>query len=207
MTYGTEDERANYAEESLQPKSNLKSSEAQSAAMLESALLDLTGNTYLQDNTLENNKKKKITHWDEKKRKFVKQTIEEMAQSGRKGTKRLRSESGILVSSNKKKGEMYEKWKKKNHREIGVYNGVDNDDNYDNKPKPRYKVNNDIKNELKTIEQIKKEKNIKDKNAIKNLSKDKRAIVRKKLKDQHKGKGISKVDMKYYNNVKVKGFS
>jgi len=39
------------------------------ANMLENAMLDLsTGN----DDVFEQNKKKKITHWDEKKRKFVK---------------------------------------------------------------------------------------------------------------------------------------
>lgn len=35
--------------------------------MMESALLDIT-----PDDNLEMNKKKKITHWDEKKKKFVK---------------------------------------------------------------------------------------------------------------------------------------
>jgi hypothetical protein len=68
MTYGTEDERATFAEETLQPKSGLKGVEALGAVQLEGALLDMSTST----EALDANKKKKITRWDEKKKKFVK---------------------------------------------------------------------------------------------------------------------------------------
>ena len=71
LTYGTEDERANYAEEALQPKSGLRSTETQNAKLLESAMLDISNSNEDYDA----NKKKKITRWDEKKRKFVKVSL------------------------------------------------------------------------------------------------------------------------------------
>jgi CO dehydrogenase/acetyl-CoA synthase alpha subunit len=80
-----------------------------SAAFMESAMLDIS-----PEDQLDMARKKKITHWDEKKRKFVKQTMAEMAEAGKKGIKRLRSESGIgSKTGSKTMGELYEKWKKK----------------------------------------------------------------------------------------------
>lgn len=70
MKYGTEDEVANYVEDTLQPQSGLRSHEASSARMLENAMLDIT-----PDDALEMNKKKKMLRWDAKKRKFVKVTF------------------------------------------------------------------------------------------------------------------------------------
>ncbi len=42
-------------------------------------MLDLSLGNSLSEDLLEQNKNKKITHWDEKKRKFVKQTLMEMS--------------------------------------------------------------------------------------------------------------------------------
>ena len=70
MTYGTEDERANFEEQSLQPQSGLRSSETMMASKLESSFLDV-----LPEEALEMNKKRRILRWDAKKRKFVKQSL------------------------------------------------------------------------------------------------------------------------------------
>ena len=67
MAYGTEDEAKNFSESSMQPMSGLRTQEAQSAMMLESAMLDVA-----PDNALDLNKKKRVMRWDAKKRKFVK---------------------------------------------------------------------------------------------------------------------------------------
>lgn len=61
---------------------------------LESAYLDLQ-----PDNALDLNKKRRLLRWDSKKRKFVKQSLEEM--SNVKGLKRLRTESGAPIKQSK----------------------------------------------------------------------------------------------------------
>lgn len=61
---------------------------------LESAFLDLQ-----PDNALDLNKKRRLLRWDAKKRKFVKQSLEEM--SNVKGLKRLRTESGAPIKQSK----------------------------------------------------------------------------------------------------------
>jgi DBP10CT (NUC160) domain len=61
---------------------------------LESAYLDLQ-----PDNALDLNKKRRLLRWDAKKRKFVKQSLEEM--SNVKGLKRLRTESGAPIKQSK----------------------------------------------------------------------------------------------------------
>lgn len=48
------------------------------------------------DDAVDMNNKKRILRWDAKKRKFVKQTLQEMAESQKKGVKRMRTESGII---------------------------------------------------------------------------------------------------------------
>lgn len=67
MPYGTEDEAKNFSESSMQPMSGLKTVEAQNAAYLESAMLDVA-----PDDAVDMNKKKRVMRWDAKKRKFVK---------------------------------------------------------------------------------------------------------------------------------------
>lgn len=61
---------------------------------LENAFLDLQ-----PDNALDLNKKRRLLRWDAKKRKFVKQSLEEM--SNVKGLKRLRTESGAPIKMSK----------------------------------------------------------------------------------------------------------
>jgi ATP-dependent RNA helicase DDX54/DBP10 len=67
MTYGNEDTRETFAEESMQPLSNLRSSETFGATMMDQAIQGIS-----PDDELENTRKKKLMRWDPKKRKFVK---------------------------------------------------------------------------------------------------------------------------------------
>jgi ATP-dependent RNA helicase DDX54/DBP10 len=172
MTYGTEDERANFEEQSLQPQSGLRSSETMMASQLESSFLDV-----LPEEALEMNKKRRILRWDAKKRKFVKQSLEEM--SANKGNKRIRTESGVTQTSSRPQGELYEKWKKKSKREINTGN-TDDDDDFRNRP--NFKVNRNVKDELRSATDIRKLHQVKSKNKLKNMEKDKRASVEKKMK-------------------------
>lgn len=172
MKYGTEDERATFEEQSLQPMSGLRSSETIMASQLESSFLDV-----LPEEALEMNKKRRILRWDAKKRKFVKQSLEEM--SAVKGNKRIRSESGISQASTRPQGELYEKWKKKSKREIQTGN-TDDDDDLRNRP--NFKVNRNVKEELRSATEIRKLHQTKSKNKLKNMEKEKRASVEKKMK-------------------------
>lgn len=58
---------------------------------MDRAMLDIS-----PDDAVDMNNKKRILRWDAKKRKFVKQTLQEMAESQKKGVKRMRTESGII---------------------------------------------------------------------------------------------------------------
>lgn len=67
MAYGNEDTRETFAEESMQPLSNLRSSETFGATMMDKAMLGVS-----PEDELDNTRKKKMMRWDPKKRKFVK---------------------------------------------------------------------------------------------------------------------------------------
>ena len=88
---------------------------------------------------------------------------------------------------------MYEKWKKKTRREIGG-----SGDDVDSRPMPNVKVNHKVKDELRTIDQIKTMKANKDNMKVKNMSKDKRtkmeASQRKKKKANQEKYGNKKVN-------------
>jgi ATP-dependent RNA helicase DDX54/DBP10 len=179
MVYGNEDEQANFEEESMQPRSGLRSAEVANATMLESAFLDVQ-----PDNALDLNRKQRVTRWDEKKRKFVKQSLEEMA--GKKGAKRLRTESGVLIKgSSLPQGEMYEKWKKKSRSEISLPGTGEIDD----RPRPKFRHNAKVKDELKTAEDIRKSTKQKDNNKSKNMEKGARRQMEGK---QRKKKALEK---------------
>lgn len=161
-----------FAEESMQPMSGLRQSENQNARMMEQAMLDLS-----PEDALQMNKKKKITRWDPKKRKFVKQTLSEMAEVQKKGEKRMRSESGVGMTrtSNKPQGEMYEKWKKRTKREIGDLNPET--DHGNSLRGPNVKVNKNVKDELRNIQDLRKLKRDKADKKLKNMKKDKRSKI------------------------------
>lgn len=169
MSYGNEDEKATFYEASMQPKSNLKDREAQGANMLEYALLDIAPET-----ATELNNKRRIMRWDAKKRKFVKQSLEEMAQT--KGSKRIRTESGTVIkSSGKPQGEMYAKWKKRTHREISVSGD-------DERPRPNVSFNKNVKSELRNADEIRRSKKDKANVNLKNTRKDKRKNIESKTR-------------------------
>ena len=201
MTYGNEDEVQNFVEDSLQPQSGLRSSEIQGAQQLESAMLDLT-----PEDALAMNNKRRMLRWDAKKRKFVKQTLEESAQA--KGAKRVRTETGVIVGKKSlvPAGEMYSKWQKKSRREVG---GFDNDEESGSvgpersgrggpgrggpgrggggrggrggypgrSDSPNFKFNSNVPNELKNAHDIRKLRKEKDNQKLKNLPKEKRRLV------------------------------
>ena len=195
MAYGTEDEKVSFAEEALQPQSGLKTAEAANAAILEGAMLDASGSGGNVMDILEANKKKRIMRWDPKKRKFVKQSLQEIADL--KGNKRMRSETGVGSRGKSKKpvGELYKQWAKKTHREINTENvtaglGVDDyRENADGKPLPRFKNNIAIANELKNEQEVKKIQSTRENMRVKNLPKEKRKAMEnaaRQKKTKHK---------------------
>ena len=105
----------------------------------------------------------------------------------KRGPKRLRTESGVLIKgSSLPQGEMYEKWKKKSKREINNDStmGGNNDDADDDRPRPNFKVNTNVKDELKSAPEIRKSRKQKDKLKLKNMEKDKRSQVIGKMKQK-----------------------
>jgi ATP-dependent RNA helicase DDX54/DBP10 len=168
MSYGTEDERANFSEEAMQPKAGLRDGETQAAMRLEHAMLDIA-----PDEAMELNKKKRVMRWDAKKRKFVKQSLSEIAAGGGRDGKRVRSESGVVASSKKKPvGDMYDRWKKKSHREVG---GISTDG--DNSPRPNFKSNRHVKDELRGPAELAKLQKKKSNIKMKNMTKEKRTSL------------------------------
>ena len=174
MTYGTENERAKLEEDLLQPSSGLRSSERESASALNHAYLDVD-----PDDAVDINRKKRVLRWDAKKRKFVKQSLEEMAAMG-KGSKRMRTESGVSgKGSALPTGQMYEKWRKKSKREV---NTMGTGDDYDDRPRPNVKVNRAVKDEVRSADDIRKLRKQSESKRLKNMDKDKRAQIQGKMK-------------------------
>ena len=174
MTYGTENERATLEEDLLQPSSGLRSSERESANALNHAYLDVD-----PDDAVDVNRKKRVLRWDAKKRKFVKQSLEEMSAMG-KGAKRMRTESGVSgKGSALPTGQMYEKWKKKSKREV---NTMGTGDDYDDRPRPNVKVNRGVRDEVRSADDIRKLRKQGESRKLKNMDKDKRAQMQGKLK-------------------------
>lgn len=73
ISYGTEEE--SFVEAALQPRAGERNAEKMGADLLESAYLDIT-----PDEALEMSKKKRILHWDQKKRKYVRTTLKDLAE-------------------------------------------------------------------------------------------------------------------------------
>lgn len=194
MSYGNEDVAGVYAEDSMQPQSGVRGNELRAVKDLERALLDVA-----PDDAIEMNKKRRMMRWDAKKRKFVKQSLEEMTAS--KGAKRVRSESGVTGGkSTAPAGELYKKWKAKTHREINTTaeanegggdedyresGGYKNNNNKDTR-RPNMKVNRNVKDEIRSADEIRKIQKKRDSNKLKNMSKDKRKQVLSKIKKTNK---------------------
>eukprot|EP00606_Chrysophyceae_sp_TOSAG23-5_P000217 GSChrysophyteH2.ASY1.ANO1.1445.1 assembled CDS len=214
MPYGTEDDKAQFAEESLNVHSGLKTAEAQHAAMMEAAMIDVN-----PDDATAMNNKRRIMRWDAKKRKYVKQSLTEIANL--KGSNKSRSEngSGNGKKSSKPVGDMYSKWSKKTHREINTFKvmadigtdySVGSGDN--NGAVPKFKHNMDVASELKNEQQIRKEKKDHENKRIKNLPKAKRTgmenAARKKKKSaageaEKKGQFVHKAARKQVKAIRT----
>ncbi|KAE9024870.1 putative DEAD-box ATP-dependent RNA helicase 29 [Phytophthora rubi] len=134
-------------------------------ARLEEAILDVN-----PDEAIEMNKKRRILHWDVRKKKFVKTTAGELTSQG---TLKRRNESGVSVRKKQQVGEVYRKWQQKQHKRVaGGGVEVDDDDDtsgrkldYRNGRKPRggavmanrSSVNKFAKDELMSEGKIRKE--------------------------------------------------
>ncbi|CEG40283.1 dead deah box rna [Plasmopara halstedii] len=131
-------------------------------ARLEEAILDVN-----PDEAIEMNKKRRILHWDVRKKKFVKTTAGELTSHG---TLKRRNESGVSVRKKQQVGEVYRKWQQKQHKRVAG-GGVEQDESdktqkldYRNGRKPRSaamasrsSVNKHAKDELLSEGKIRKE--------------------------------------------------
>ncbi|KAI9921097.1 hypothetical protein PsorP6_000650 [Peronosclerospora sorghi] len=88
-------------------------------ARLEEAILDVN-----PDEAIAMNKKRRILHWDTRKKKFVKTTAGELTSHG---TLKRRNESGVNVRTKHKVGEVYRRWQQKHHKRVAG-GGVEGDD-------------------------------------------------------------------------------
>uniref|UniRef100_H3GSH8 RNA helicase n=2 Tax=Phytophthora ramorum TaxID=164328 RepID=H3GSH8_PHYRM len=135
-------------------------------ARLEEAILDVN-----PDEAIEMNKKRRILHWDVRKKKFVKTTAGELTSQG---TLKRRNESGVNVRKKQQVGEVYRKWQQKQHKRVagGGVEIEDDDDtssrklDYRHGRKPRggaavmgkrSSVNKNAKDELMSEGKIRKE--------------------------------------------------
>ncbi|CAI5743385.1 unnamed protein product [Hyaloperonospora brassicae] len=133
-------------------------------ARLEEAILDVN-----PDEAIEMNKKRRILHWDVRKKKFVKTTAGELTSQG---TLKRRNESGVSVRKKHHVGEVYRKWQQKQHKRVAG-GGVETEEggdaesrkmDYRNGKKPRgvpmadrSRVNKFAKDELANEGKIRKE--------------------------------------------------
>ncbi|RLN44624.1 hypothetical protein BBJ29_001188, partial [Phytophthora kernoviae] len=133
-------------------------------ARLEEAILDVN-----PDEAIEMNKKRRILHWDVRKKKFVKTTAGELTSQG---TLKRRNESGVSMRKKQQVGEVYRRWQQKQHKRVaGGGEEVDDEEgggrklDYRNGRKPRANtamasrssVNKFAKDELLSEGKIRKE--------------------------------------------------
>lgn len=175
-----EEQRIQTIEAAMQPSASLGKDGLSSALRLEEAMLDIVG-----DENADLVKNIRVKRWDSKKRKYIQTTLGGET-SGLSWSKRMKLESGQMVKSDKAKlGEMYEKWQKKTNKSIGRV-GVFDDvttmtDDADavgyarRTPKAQLKSNDNVKDDLKTATEIKKSREQKKKQQIKNMPKKERA--------------------------------
>uniref|UniRef100_K3X9Z7 RNA helicase n=1 Tax=Globisporangium ultimum (strain ATCC 200006 / CBS 805.95 / DAOM BR144) TaxID=431595 RepID=K3X9Z7_GLOUD len=128
-------------------------------ARLEEAILDVN-----PDEAIELNKKRRILHWDTRKKKFVKTTAGELTAQG---TLKRRNESGVNVRKKKEVGAIYKKWQQRQNKRVFTGGEEDDDDmggkrlDYRNGKKPQLakksSVNKHVKDELLSETKIRKE--------------------------------------------------
>lgn len=203
LTANTEEtNRARRMEAAMQPSAGLKGIVGQ-AYRIEEAMLDVVG-----DENEEMVQKQRMTRWDKNKRKYVQTTVGEEL-SGDSKSKKTRLESGQLLSKDKMKlGELYVKWQKKTNRSIGrtgVFDdgptGAGGDEEEIVGGGGRYKKVKRGSNQSggageggkKSALDIKKSRDTKSDNKMKNMKKtDRKRVESKKKPPQGKGKGRAK---------------
>ncbi|CAM9456488.1 unnamed protein product, partial [Ectocarpus sp. 12 AP-2014] len=112
--YGTT-EASSFVEAALQPRSVEKSGDGFAAGRLEEAILDVN-----PDEAVDMAKKQRLLHWDSRKKKFVKTTLAELSERKTGGSRKIRTESGVVVKAkNAPQGEIYAKWKRSSNRQVG----------------------------------------------------------------------------------------
>lgn len=172
--------RARQIEAAMQPSAaNTKGSYA-TALRIEEAMLDVVGDE--REDLVKNHRMKR---WDKAKRKYVQTTIGSEL-SGDSKSKKVRLESGQMVKSEKMKlGELYVKWQKKTNRTVGR-TGVFDDVDSPAMPSTPYGKHGGAgeKNgrqgiDRKSAAAIKKERQRKIKNKVKNMKKSDRQQKRR----------------------------
>lgn len=88
---------------------------------------------------------------------------------------------------------MYEKWKKRTHKEVG---GIDPDSTF-TRGGPNVKVNSTVRDELRSAREMKTIKAGKDNMKLKNMKKDKRGQVEAGMRKKRKA------NQETYGNKKV----
>ncbi|CAN0525874.1 unnamed protein product, partial [Ectocarpus sp. 12 AP-2014] len=91
--YGTT-EASSFVEAALQPRSVEKSGDGFAAGRLEEAILDVN-----PDEAVDMAKKQRLLHWDSRKKKFVKTTLAELSERKTGGSRKIRTESGVVVKA------------------------------------------------------------------------------------------------------------
>lgn len=131
---------------------NSKSSKEGTAFLnnrLEEAILDVN-----PDEAIKLNDKKRIMHWDSRKKNYIKTTIGEL----RGGGMNRRNECGAKVTKSKT-GDIYKKWQNKAHKRVGQQ-GEDEQESsgqLDYRMGKRPRIHANVKDELKDESSIRKE--------------------------------------------------
>lgn len=185
FTSNTEEaQRARTIEAAMQPNAAMKGITGQ-AFRIEEAMLDVVG-----DENEELVQKHRMMRWDKSKRKYVQTTVGAELRGDSK-SKKMRLESGQVVSTDKMKlGELYAKWQKKTNRSIGR-NGVfddspaSGDGDFDRRGNKSGKGKGNKRHDgdgVKSAMEIKKERAKKQDTKIKNMKKGDRKRLEQKNK-------------------------
>jgi len=81
---------------------------------------------------------------------------------------------------------MYSKWKKRTHREVAAP-GLASEASTDLSSVPNVKVNRHVRDELKSLDSLKKQRKVKENQKLKNMSKEQRGKVMGLKKKKQKG--------------------
>ncbi len=130
-------------------------------ARLEDAMLDVN-----PDEAIAMNKKRRLLHWDVRKKKFIKTTVGELKNGTLKQNKHM---NGGTLAKKQKVGEAYKKWQQKQHKQRTNIVGADEDEGGNGRgfeggggPKVDYRngkprIHKHLKSELRSESAIRKE--------------------------------------------------